>query len=129
MTTPRKAPSLGNLMKKAQAEPVQETGEIPTPKVNPKPKPVPPKTRPPVNPTQFLHTEKEEILPEEGSKSVEELLDLLFKASIDERQRKILNKYKKEMADFERILGTPNFLKALTGYMLEQIEGKIVASR
>lgn len=57
------------------------------------------------------------------------LYDELFNISKHEREKLILSRYAEEMAEFERKLGTSEFRKALDEFMLEKIEGKLLAAR
>jgi hypothetical protein len=63
------------------------------------------------------------------SLSQDELLDLLYKSSLNERQTKILQKYKEAMNDFEKQLGTDKFKEALNSFMVEKIEQKVLAMK
>lgn len=65
----------------------------------------------------------------EMEKSVDDLLDDLLKSSLSERQRLLLKRYGDEMKDFKKRLGEGMFDETLGKFMIEQIEGKIVAAK
>lgn len=57
------------------------------------------------------------------------LYNELYNISIHEREKLILDKYAKEMEEFRKKLGTQEFGRALGEFMLERIEGKLLAAR
>jgi hypothetical protein len=73
--------------------------------------------------------EKAEKAKEKPSLSQDELIDLLYKTSLNDRQKKLLAKYQEGLKQFEDTLGTDKFNEALFNYMVQKIEQKLVAMK
>lgn len=63
------------------------------------------------------------------SLSQDELLNLLYETSLNDRQKIILTKYQKEMKSFQDQLGTKSFNEALGMFMVDKIEQKLMAMK
>jgi hypothetical protein len=65
----------------------------------------------------------------EQSLSQEELLDLLHKTSLDERQQKILDKYKDAIKQFDKDFQGEKFKKDFEKWLTDRVEQKLMAMK
>jgi chromosome segregation ATPase len=76
-----------------------------------------------------MDSKYEKLKNNKSSLSQDEILDLLYETSLNDRQKKLLAKYQEGLKQFEDTLGTDKFNEALFNYMVQKIEQKLVAMK